>query len=1784
MGGAKKHLQVKPPALWLAILLWCGTPTAHAQTPLPDDFNPGISGFMPFVYSLGVQLDGKILAGGSFATLGGQSHSGVGRVYGDGTPDSSFNSGAGSLLDGAVFSLTIQPDGKVLVGGTCTSPSGQTLGRIARFNLDGTLDTGFNPAADAHVFSLVVQADGKILVGGGFTTLNGQPFSRIGRLNADGTLDTSFGAGTDYDPYTGVYAMALQADGKILVGGTFTKLGGERRDCFARLNPDGTLDDAFNPGADNVVNSLAVQTDGKILVGGYFITLGGQRRNRIARLNTNGTVDSGFRPDANGPVSSFALQADGKILVAGDFTTLNGQPRSRIARLNANGTLDDTFNPGADNSVRSVVVQADGSILVGGYFTTLGGQPRDYVGRLTNTESATQSLNYDGSTITWLRGGTSPEVWQTTFEVSTNGGEWFSLGAGSRIPGLPASQTGGWRLIGVSLPRDGFVRARGCLAGGYPFVEAQAQCGTPSLLGEPAERWCDAGADVSFGVVAAGFDPLGYQWLKDGVPLWDGWNLGGAATARLMVASVLRGDEGAYQVVVSNFFGSVTSTVARLTVTDPVIAVQPVSQNCEPGQNIALSVTAAGTPPLVFQWWKDGAVLAGATGTDLTMTGLQVTDAGEYWVAVSNQYGSVTSAVVEVSVNLVTLDGGFSPGGDGSVYSLAVQADGKILVGGLFSTVDGQPRTNIARLNVDGTLDSEFNPGADEGVYSLTVQTDDKILVGGWFTTLDGQPRAGVGRLNVDGTMDSEFNPGADGYVSSLVVQANGKILVGGRFTTLGGQQFTSMARLNEDGTLDGAFHPQADGYVRSVAVQADGKILVGGDFTIMAGQPCNRIARLNEDGSLDSEFKPEADDTVGSLAIQADGKILVGGYFTTLGGQPRNCIGRLRADGSLDSGFNPGADGKVNCLVAQTDGKILVGGYYVTLGGCPRANLARLNQDGSLDSGFNPGADDNVNALVVQEDGRILAGGDFTMLVGRPCNHIGQMNNTSPASQSLGCDGAIITWLRGGSSPEVCHTSLEVCTNGSEWIPLGMGSRVLASLDGQGSGWQWIGPCLPHESTLRVRGRVPGGYQNASGWLVETCYGKPGFLSQPTSRTNDPGTSTTFKVSAAGSETVSFRWFKDGGPLVDEGNLAGTAAAVLVLTNVQWTEAGSYSVVASNAFGSVTSVVARLAITELLIITQPVSQNREPGQSVTLNVSAAGASCLGYQWWKDGVALAGAGEASLALTNLQAGDAGQYRVVVSSQYGSVTSAVALLTVNLVTPEGGFNPVADNSVYALAVQADGKVLVGGVFSTLDGQPRSRIGRLNADGTVDTAFNPGASGSIYSLAVQADGKILVGGSFLTLRGWPRTNLARLNLDGTLDSGFNPGTDGSVSSLLVQPDGKILVGGAFTTLCGWPRNALGRLNVDGTLDRWFDPKVDGTVNSVAVQANGCILAGGAFTTLGGQPRTNIGGLNSDGTLGAGFDQGTDGLVRSLVMQADGKILVGGAFTTLGGQPRSRMGRLNEDGTLDLMFNPGASSNVYSLAVQADKKIVACGSFTTLCGQPRSRMARLNEDGTLDSVFNPGANSDVYSLAVQADGKLLAGGRFTTIGAQAHSRIGRMDNTGPITQSFSYDGSTIVWLRGGASPEVWRATFEASVDGVIWSGLGAGQRIPGLPVNPAGGWQLSGASLPPHGTLRARGYLSGGYGNASGWFIESVLPVFTLLRPAILTGDGSFGVISNRFGFNVRAANGQVVLVETSSDLLHWTSSSTNAVGGSGQVYFSDGDGAGTPVRFYRARLWP
>jgi uncharacterized delta-60 repeat protein len=1128
----------------------------------------------------------------------------------------------------------------------------------------------------------------------------------------------------------------------------------------------------------------------------------------------------------------------------------------------------------------------------------------------------------------------------------------------------------------------------------------------------------------------------------------------------------------------------------------------------------------------------------------------------------------------------------FNPGADGSVRALALQTDGKVLAAGRFySSLGGQERHYIGRLNSDGSVDLSYNPGADSEVYCLVRQADGKAVVGGAFTTLADQPCNCLGRLDANGVLDSDFNAEANSYVYCLGLQPDGKMLAGGSFSMLGTGGCSRFGRINPDGSLDTNFNAGADSAVYALAVQQDGKVLAGGSFTTLSGRKCANLGRVNSDGSADTNFNAGANGIIFCIALQADGKILVGGNFTSLAGMPCTNLGRLFPDGSPDPSFFAGTDGPVYSIALQADGMIFVGGSFSVLNGEACSNFGRLYSYGLVDLSFSPGADDSVFALAIQEDGGVLAGGDFLSLVGSSRLRIGRLSNTTTATQSLAFGGSTVTWLRGGASPEVLSTTFDFATNGSDWTMLGAGSRI-------SGGWQFTGVSLPANASVRARGFAAGGYHNGSAWVIEAIAGPAIISRQPASVDADAGATITFDVLAGGTPPLSYRWRRNGVALDDGGSVSGALTSVLVLTNVLGGNSGNYSVVITNASGSVTSVVATLTVHDPAITRQPANAEAIAGQPAAFTIVAIGTAPLTWQWRKNLTNyLAGATNATLTVTNAQGPDAGIYDVVVSSPYGSATSAVALLTVDVATPDA-FNPGPNDKVYAIAPQADGRIIAGGAFTNLGGLPRIRLGRLNVDGSVDTNFNASATGSgakVSCLALQPDGKVLVGGFFTALSGRACTNLGRLNTDGSFDTNFTAQATGTgsaqVFSLALQPDGKILVGGLFNSLAAQACTNLGRLNSSGSLDTNFSTVGTGSGGSqvfcIALQPDGKLLVGGSFTRLSGQGTTNLGRLNSDGSFDATFpvSANSSGYVTCLAIQEDGKVLAGGNFTSLNGYSRSCLGRFNTNGTVDMSFNPSANNYVLSIAIQTDGRIIAGGQFATMGGKPHTNFCRLSAGGVADAFFDPQVSGGfVYGLALQADGKVLIGGAFTNLGGVGRTFLGRLNNTDPATQTVSCDGSTALWQRSGSGPEVARVTFDSSTDGTHWLALGTASRIPG-------GWQLGGLAVPNGATIRARGWTSGGWQNGSSWFVQATGQVSGTPQPqlTILINDGGFGVRSNRFGFNVSGLSGQIVIIEASADFAYWTPIQTNVITGTGVISFKDPQFGLFARRFYRARIF-
>ncbi len=1876
----------------------------NADGTLDTGFNPGVNNE---VFSIVVQPDGKILIGGWFSGVAGQTRTYIARVNADGSLDTSFNVsvGAGTTTPG-IYSVALRPNGKILIGGDFTSVAGQTKADIAQLNPDGTIDNTFsNASANLIVYSLVLQPDGKILVGGSFTNLCGQPRQHIGRLNEDGSLDVGFNPGCDNLPLS----FACQTDGKILVGGSFSTLGGQARKNIGRLNTNGTIDLSYNPGASSVVRSIAMYSDNSAFVAGSFTNVASIGRKGCARLNSNGTLDPLFDaavdPTGSPIVYSAAIEPSGKVIIGGTFSSVGGTARYCLARLTASqvpvdelsvsgstvswirGPLSPAFssvnfetyrNGWFDLGTPQRTIEgpnerwflSSGSIsnglpyrvrgfMSGGRYSSSSGICEKKVGPLNITQQPS-NCTYIATTVASLAvqaTGTDPLTYQWyKAEVAVTNSASIS-GANSALLIFGACTHGD---VG-----DYFV----IVSDGMHSVTSSVVTLTivdPLILTQPTNSINAISTRAVFGVTAGGTPPLVYQWYKDNNALTNGGNIAGAQTATLSVSYVLGAEAGGYSAVVSNSWGAVTSRVANLVVLDPAIATNPTTRTVSAGKTTIFNAVASGTPTIAYQWYREGVLLPDATKTFLTLNNLQAADEGGYYLVASNNYGAVTSTVANLYLNRAVLDPEIS--NNGPVNAIGMQRDKKVVVGGSFTTVMGTNRTRLARYNADDTLDASFKPSANNSdVFVSAIQPDGKIVVGGQFTNLNGQAHSYLGRLGADGDLDYSFNPvlanGNPSVVYAMALQADGKILVGGNFKTVNGQNRTNIARLNANGTLDTNFIAAADNVVYAIVLQRDEKIIVAGAFTNLCGQLCKSIGRLNVNGAL--ETAPNgADAYIDSLAVQPDGKILAGGAFSNFGSQAKAHIMRLNSDFSIDNSFNATADGEVNGIILQTDRKILVSGSFFNLNNQQKLHFGRLLPDGSLDFTVAMDAGGDMNALCLKPDGKVVAGGAFTSLDGTRRTYFGQFSLGEPAVQNLTFDGATITWMREGTSPEIVRAMFDYSTNGTSWIPLGEPARIA-------NGWQMTGLDLPINASIRARGPVVGGRFAGSTWFDEVTVGPevnaapyfidqpvgltnlgktnititsyvegnkplsftwyrdgiavindtqisgvtnrtlfitnatpwvtgdyilvvsnafgtvtsavarvvvndPFFTQQPVGRTNNAGSAVTFSVVSGGTPAIAYSWRKNGAFLLAGGNISGVTSSNLSLTSITGSNSGNYTAVISNLYGAVTSSIAVLQVTDPYIVEQPQSQLTNVGGTTTLSVLANGGG-LQYQWRKSGNTLEGRTAAALVLTNVQVQDIGSYDVVVRSDYGSVTSSVAVLTVNAATAEA-MNPGPDNTVFSAVTQIDGRSIVAGPFGSFLSPNLSRkiIAGLNEDGTVDGRFtNANVGVDIRSVSLQEDNGILIGGAFTSVAGVSATNIARLTSSGAVDTNFCRSANGEVNAIMILPDGKLIVAGGFTSLGGKSCQYIGRLNQDGTVDTNFLAAANATIKCVALQPDGGILIGGGFATINGQQRPYIGRLFADGSLDTGFAPIVSYWVMSLVIQSDDKIVLGGGSPYTPGQLNS-IKRLNKDGSLDSSFNAtllSSDGSPLTFALQADGSMLVGGTFSLLCGKTCYNLGRIDRFGAIDPQFLPNPNSTVFTAGLQADDKIIVGGGFSSISGVSRSRLARISNSVPSAQSLTFTNSSLVWLRSGGCAEVWRTSFHFSTDGTNWNTLGAGTRI-------VGGWQLTNVVLPGSGLIRARGFVTGGYQNGSSWFVE-MTNKFIKPLPAFLSGDSSFGFSSNRFGFNSIDQASRPIVIDGSSNLIEWTPLWTNT-NSSGAVYFRDEESSNAPSRFYRLRV--
>ncbi|HEX2748309.1 MAG TPA: immunoglobulin domain-containing protein, partial [Verrucomicrobiales bacterium] len=713
-----------------------------------------------------------------------------------------------------------------------------------------------------------------------------------------------------------------------------------------------------------------------------------------------------------------------------------------------------------------------------------------------------------------------------------------------------------------------------------------------------------------------------------------------------------------------------------------------------------------------------------------------------------------------------------------------------------------------------------------------------------------------------------------------------------------------------------------------------------------------------------------------------ADGKVLVGHQVQN--GNPLYRLNRLNADGTLDASFTtPAMDWNIQDVDVLPDGRIAVVGRFSNLGGLGQKRVAILNADGTLDPSFNftSGADGPVTG-VRYINGRLLVWGSFQNVAGVAVRGLARLN----------LDGSLdATFGIGAGASDAVNTALftasgDIFIGGNFTTFKGVArSRAALLVGGAGIGAGGFAPP-----------RVNAVEDAAPFTLTLHRYGP---LTEAVSLDYATADGTAHAGTDYEATTGTVAWAAGDG--------ADKTITVNLLDNLTAEAARTFRVNLSNPGGPFSAAAgATVTIVDddtfATINTQPAGASLIAGGTLTLTSAATSPSAFTYQWYLNGVAIAGATSATYSVPSLTAAHGGVYFVRVTNAAGSVMSAPANVVVRaqagrVASGLAASRPVlAGGQPRAIVPDASGGAYVGGWFSQVNGGTAFRyLIRVKADGSLDASWNPSPNNTVESLVLQPDGKLVVGGNFTQIAGQAVQRLVRFNADGTLDTAFltalGTGPGGVVNAIARLNDGRLVVGGGFLNLTATGYMAM--LLPTGAVDSSFLAASNGDIADIAIQNDGKILASGGFTNYSGGykfVRLELTGAR-DTTFVNGVGTGAIAGFNDIAVLRDGRILAAGYNL-------SNAATLAEaSSTGGFATNLASGGQVYDIAQQPNGRIVV-----TRTG-PSARIFRLignnpfgpGGNGEPDTSFSAGTgpNDDASVIAAGPDGFLWLGGNFTS-----------------------------------------------------------------------------------------------------------------------------------------------------------------------------------------------
>lgn len=711
-------------------------------------------------------------------------------------------------------------------------------------------------------------------------------------------------------PNNTVSVSAVQADNKIIIAGDFTKYNGSNANGLARLDMNGKFDKSFRvgDGADGIIKSIAIQTNERIIIAGGFTEYKGSTANKIARLKKNGNIDRSFSCGSgpNAFISQVVLLPNGKILIAGEFTEYDGHVALGIVRLNGNGSFDNTFEAVITDTIsgiHQIALQQDGNIMVAGKMQHSGAFNNGYVLIRLN---ANGKRDYSFKLMEALSGDITTTV--NAIKVEDNGNILLSVKT---------------RDAGSAVPYRGYLSR---------FDSQGNSLDSKGLFNINSMHVLNDGK-----ILACGFENVGW---------------------------------GEYQ-----------KKVVRL--------------------NNDLSIDST----FLF---KDNKIYRNRDGVNIQTSSIQI----DGKIVFGGTFFEINDLMTN-NISRLNADGSFDhtfnqhAGFNGPVLASVEYMNRKLIIGGDFSRYNYQFISNIVRLKENGNVDPSFNTGSGTNgkVNTVVVQKNGKIIIGGKFTSYNGNNCTNIARLNSNGSFDNSFSEVVtDGEIRKVIIDNDGRILIAGDFENVNGVEIKTVARIKPNGTLDNTFMPSsglnAKGY--DCIISSREKIYVAVIYEINGYSTGTDVYCLNKDGSRDSSFQIAANDfyKINILAFNNDNKLLVGGLAEYSGSfeSYAGVVAQLNSDGTYDSNFNYEdlkymLNGNVRTINVLNNDRILIGGEFSANEYTTLNHIALLNSDGTVNEGFTGDAENTIyTSTFVRNDNMIIAG-SFSEYAGEVRNGIARVS-----------------------------------------------------------------------------------------------------------------------------------------------------------------------------------------------------------------------------------------------------------------------------------------------------------------------------------------------------------------------------------------------------------------------------------------------------------------------------------------------------------------------------------------------------------------------------------------------------------------------------------------------------------------------------------------------------------------------------------------------------------------------------------------------------------------------